>query len=249
MTKATILNTRPVAQTESTREVFQQRGFNVIDFPCIEIISVRNKDKVIAQLEHINNRDVIIFTSQYAVQYAYKISPRWQIKEPATVIAVGTKTAQVLEQNFSGNIWIPALQNSQGVIDLLRGIKHFETIKLVSAEGGRNIIRGFAMDNKIELTQINVYKRQLPVIKTELLRQIEQTDNLYILATSVSTINNLKALLPQKLWNKTLSKKIICASARIEIAASGMGFKITENMDTANPEAIAKKLIVQEKQS
>ncbi|MBL4659383.1 MAG: uroporphyrinogen-III synthase [Alcanivoracaceae bacterium] len=249
MTKVTILNTRAIAQAESTREALQQRGFDVIDFPCIEIISVRSKDKVIAQLEHINNKDVIVFTSQYAVQYAYKINPRWQIKETAIVIAVGTKTAQILEQNFSGEIWVPTQQNSQGVIDLLQGIKYFETIKLISAEGGRKVIQRFAMDNKIDLTQINVYKRQLPLIKTELFQQIEQTDNLYILATSVSTINNLKALLPQKLWDKILSKKIICASARIETVVSGMGFKITENMDTANPEAIAEKLNIQEKQS
>ena len=249
MTKVAILNTRPVAQAESTREAFQQHGFDVIDFPCIEIISVTNKDKVIAQLEHINNRDVIIFTSQYAVQYAYKISPHWQIKETTIVIAVGTKTAQILEQSFSGNIWIPTQQNSQGVIDLLQGMKHFETIKLISAEGGRNVIQNFAIDNKIDLTQINVYKRQLPVIKTELLQQIEQANNLYILASSVSTINNLKKLLPQKLWTKILSKKIICASARIEAAASRMGFKITKNMDTANPVFIAEELTVQEKQS
>ena len=244
MTKVTILNTRPVAQTESTHNAFRQRGFDVIDFPCIKIIAVKNKDKVIAQLEHINNREVIIFTSQYAVKYAYKINPQWQIKETSIVIAVGSKTAQTLEQNFSGDIWIPAQQNSQGVIDLLQGIKHFETIKLVSAEGGRNIIQNFAMDNKIELTQINVYKRQLPDIKIELLQQIEQTDNLYILASSVSTICNLKALLSQKLWDNILSKKIICASARIEAAASKMGFKITENIGSANPEVIAEKLLV-----
>jgi len=240
--KYTVLNTRLNQQQAETKKCFEDYGFKVISFPCIEIVEEENKHKVVSQLDSCDLNDVIIFTSQHAVRYAYKLNPDWDISNSIAVVAVGKKTAQILEQNFAGHIWIPERQDSIGVLDLLRGFKYFDGIKLITAANGRDVIQGFAAKKQIKIDQINVYKRQLPQVDNNSLSLIEKTDNLYILATSVVTILNLHRLLPENIWNKILKNKLICASSRIEKAALDLGFIKTENMSTANPKKMAVEL-------
>lgn len=238
---ATILNTRPAALQQYTHEAFVKQGFKVIDFPCIEIVDVKNTETVIFQLDQINTSDVIIFTSQYAVRYAFKLNPKLNLPNKTVVIAVGTKTSQVLEQNYSGGIWIPEQQNSEGVIDLIKGLANCESIKLISAENGRKLIQLYAQDHTIKFEQINVYQRQLPTVNTQTIQTLAQTSFLYILVTSVTTLNNLKALI-ESTWPELLKQSVICASSRIQEAAKKLGFNNTLNCQTANPELIAEQL-------
>ena len=238
---ATVLNTRPVTLQKSTHHAFVKQGFNVIDFPCIEIVSVNNVDKVFTQFNKLKAKDVIVFTSQYAVKHAFKINPKLLIPVKATVIAVGTKTSQILEQNYSGNIWIPKQQNSEGVIDLIQGLAKCESIKLISAENGRNVIQYFAENHRLKFEQFNVYQRKLPSINKQSFQTIEQTNSLYILATSVTTLNNLK-ILTSYLWSNILNQTVICASSRIQKVAQEFGFNKTLNCQSADPELMAEKL-------
>ena len=241
MTKPTILNTRPAALQSSTTEAFIKHGFKVINFPCIEIAQVNNPQSAVNLMTVINKQDCVIFTSQYAVKYAYKIYPEFSIPDNAVVITVGTKTAHVLEQYYKGHIWTPEQQNSQGVIDLLKGLANCHAIKLISAEDGRELIQKYALKNKIQLLQINVYKRQLPPFDDKTIKIIKQTNPLIILATSETTLNHLKILLKNN-WNDLLNQSVICVSARIQEIANGLGFIKSYNMQTANPQILAEKL-------
>ena len=119
MTDITLLNTRPLAQQQVTYDVFVNKGFNVINCACIEIQATDNKQAAIAQIANIKASDVLVFTSQHAVNYAFKLNPDWNISIQNTIIAVGSKTAECLEQNTSNDIFVPHLQNSEGVIELL----------------------------------------------------------------------------------------------------------------------------------
>lgn len=241
MTKPTILNTRPAALQPSTSDAFTKHGFKVINFPCIEIAQANNPQSIVNQLTLINKQDCVIFTSQYAVRYAYKVYPEFSIPDNAVVITVGSKTAHVLEQHYKGHIWTPEQQNSQGVIDLLKGLADCQIIKLISAENGRELIQKFALKKKIQLQQINVYKRQLPTVDDETIKTIKQTNRLIILATSETTLNHLKILL-KNTWSDLLNQSVICASARIQEMAKSLGFKESYNMQTANPQILAEKL-------
>jgi uroporphyrinogen-III synthase len=242
MSKPSILNTRAYAQQQMTTKVFTDQGFAVINFPCIEIVDVDDSTVPFSQLHKIGAHDAVIFTSQHAVNYAFKISPQWLLPDSAIVIAVGAKTAEVLEQHCQSHIWIPAQHNSQGVIDLLKGLKHYEKIQLISAAHGRQLIQSYAQSNDKQWAQINVYKRQLPQADATTIKKIKHTEQLYILATSVTILTNLKLLLPQTLWRQLLNNKVVCASARIASAAQAMGFAHICNMNTANVATIAAKL-------
>ncbi|VAW42314.1 hypothetical protein MNBD_GAMMA01-1095 [hydrothermal vent metagenome] len=242
MCRATILNTRPIWQAQYTADVFRQHGFAVIDFPCIEIANINNTATIIKKLNSSNPKDVIIFTSQHAVTHAFKINPTWQISDTAIVIAVGEKTAQCLEQNSHWDIWTPKQHNSAGVIELLKGIQSINAIQLITAKYGRDLIQKYATASGITLQQINVYKRQVPKPDKEVIQQIAQTDNLLVLATSVTTLMNLQILLPNKLCNQIQASQLICVSDRIAATARAMGFLHIENLATTNMDKLAKLL-------
>jgi|GEM_PF-2017523 len=241
MTKPTILNTRPLDLQQNTNDAFLHYGFKTINFPCIEIVSVKNKEKASQQLINIDAYDTVIFTSQYAVRHAYRISPELLFPNETTVICVGIKTAEVLEQHFSGHIWIPEQQNSEGVIDLLNGLVRCQSIKIISADNGRNLIQKYAINNALNFEQINVYKRQLPSITINTVKRLHQEERILILATSQTTLINLK-LLTQESWSFLLTQTVACASKRIEQLAKDMGFAATINLQTANSQLIAEKL-------
>jgi uroporphyrinogen-III synthase len=238
----TILNTRPQAQLQHTHEVFAGKGFAVIDFPCIEIVTTTDNKSAIQQLTDISIEDVIVFTSQYAVHHAYRLNPQTNITSQNCVIAIGNKTAEVLEQNYSGHIWVPEHQHSEGTIELIKGLAQCQSIKLITGENGRNAIQAYAQTKHITFEQINVYKRQLPIINNDALKKIQQCEDLLILATSVTTLKHLRQLL-KHIWQDMLLHTVLCASSRIEHAAYQMGFKTTLNSHSANPEKMAAHLI------
>lgn len=242
MTKATILNTRPVDLQKITHDAFSQYAFNVVNFPCIEINSVENRKQVYQQLSDINANDIVIFTSQYAVRFAYNINPNLSFTNETIVICVGTKTAEVLEQYFPGDIWIPKQQKAKGVINLLKGLAQCQSIKLISANNGRDLIQNYALKNDINFVQINVYKRQLPLTPNNIIEKLYQThNNILILATSQTTLIHLKALASES-WDFLLTQTVVCASKRIALKANDMGFTKTVNLRTAEPNLMAEKL-------
>lgn len=242
MNEITILNTRALEQQRKTADLFNAHGFDVINLPCIEIKSISSKQQAIQQLNQVKPDSIIIFTSQNAVNYAFSINPDWVIPQHSTVIAIGTKTAQCLEQYSHINIWVPEKQNSQGTIELLKGVKRSNSINLITAANGRELIQNYAEEKNISLNQINVYQRKIPNINTKINTLIGQTKKLYVLATSVATLINLQKLLSDNQWNNIKPNKLLCASKRIALKAQELGFSNVMNLQTANPEKIAKIL-------
>lgn len=242
MTPTTILNTRPEFFSQSTTQVFEDNGFAVINLPCIEITVTKNRAETISKLKQISDKNAVIFTSQHAVTFAYQLQPALRLTKQNTVITVGTKTAELLEQYCHADIWVPEKQNSQGVIELLQNLKDIKSIKLITAANGREEIQLFAQKQGIKLEQINVYQRQLPQANPEISQQIKQNNKLITLATSVTTIKNLKQLVTEATWQYLLNQRIACASLRIAQEAKKQGFKKLINTQSADPLIISQLL-------
>lgn len=241
MPNGIILNTRPLSQSSQTCEDFSNCGFEVINFPCIEIVQSKNTQQCLRLFNKISPKSLVIFTSLQAVVYAFKIVPNWKISQSSVVMAVGTKTEQYLEQYIDNTIFVPDQQNSQGVINLLQGIKINSSITLITAENGRQEIHKYAKDNGIALSQINVYSRQLPTCNGPL-EWINDNLDISILATSISILVNLKLLLENRDWLILQNQLVVCASTRIENYAHKIGLKNTMNTGSANPKVMAQKL-------
>lgn len=235
-----LLNTRPADQSARTRVAFEECGFTVIDLPCIEMIGATDVVATQNRMQAVSAGDAVVFTSQYAVRYAFALYPQWRIDESCQVMAVGAKTAEVLEQNFSGHIWIPEQQNALGIIDLLKGMGHANPIKLISAPGGTQYIQQFAKDQGLIFEKINVYQRQQPQWSNADLEKIEACEPLYVIVSSVTTLEHLFKGLPTNIWHEILNASLICASSRIASAAQSMGFKYLLNASSADPSVMAK---------
>lgn len=240
MFKGTVLNTRPISSLQATNDAFKTLGFDVIDFPCIEIVQSKNPEQCKALISQIKTDSIIVFTSQHSVTYAFQIFPDWQIPKQSIVIAVGLKTAQCLEQHVINNIFVPEKHNSQGVIDLLDGLKNKKSLALISAENGRHKIQKYVIENNMELSQINVYERQLP--NPHQTKWLCDKSNINILATSKTILNNLKLLLTKDQWMSIHKQVFVCASSRIENHANKLGLENTLNTQSANPKKMAQKL-------
>ena len=237
MTK-TILNTRAVEQQKHTQEIFEKNGFQVINFPCLEIVTVSDTDFVRKQIIETSHSDVFVFTSQNAVIHAFKIQPNWKISKNATVIAVGNKTAEILEQHYSGDIWVPEKHNSEGAIELIKGLKKTLSLALITGKLGRDEIQNYCESNKIKLTQINVYQRQIPTVDSDVIQEIQNSKDLLILATSTTTLAHIKKMVSEDLYKKLQQQTIISASDRITEFAMKQGFQNIMTTNTADPEKI-----------
>ena len=242
MTETTILNTRPEFSSQRTAQIFENNGFSVINLPCIAITVTNNPSEIIAKLNKIAANDTLIFTSQHAVTFAYQLYPQLKLTKEHTVITVGTKTAEILEHHSHADIWVPEKQNSRGVIELLRNLKDIQNIKLITAANGREEIQNYAINKLINLEQVNVYQRKLPHVNSDVFKQIEQTNRLVIIATSISIITNLKQLAPKAIWQFLKTQTIACASQRIARQALKQGFENIINTQSANPLQIAQFL-------
>ena len=241
MIKFTILNTRPKPSTAETEQVFLESGYKVINLPCITIEPTID-GKVKKKLQEITDQDIIIFTSQYAAINAFKLLPQFKLNNNAVVIAVGTKTAEYLEQLTSVDIWVPKQQNSHGVIDTIKGLRQLPSIKLITAPSGRTLIQDYAKNNGINLEQINVYKRVSPHVDEKKITSILSIKHLIVLVTSVTTLENLKNIIPTSQWNNFLKNKVVCASNRILNAAKKMGFSNGVNANSSNPKIMADSI-------
>jgi uroporphyrinogen-III synthase len=232
MTNPTIVNTRPKNLQLESNQAFIEAGFDVVELPCIEIVE-SDSSHVRSHLESIKENDIVIFTSQFAVHFAFKLFPNLKFNDSNVLITVGSKTAEVLEQNSTVAIWIPEKQNSEGVIELLRGLRKIQKIVLISAAQGRQEIQSYAKLNNISMQQINVYKRIVPDVDCETLDRLDGLSEFQTLATSATTIANLKKILPERQWQKTLKNNLICASERIAMKAIDMGFEKVINANSA----------------
>jgi uroporphyrinogen-III synthase len=241
MTDRIIINTRPQELQLESNQLLTLAGFDVIELPCIEI-SANNTLNSVQQLKSISANDIIIFTSQFAVSNAYKLKSSLKFSESNILICVGTKTSECLELKTTLPIWVPEKQNSEGVIELLKGLKSISRIVLITGAEGREEIQNYANQNGIGLQQINVYKRVVPVVTTKQVDRLKQDNKFQTLATSTTTLINLKQMLSEQVWQKFLINELICASSRIQQKAIEMGFKKTLNVETANIEKIIAAL-------
>ncbi|MFK8010942.1 MAG: uroporphyrinogen-III synthase [Marinicellaceae bacterium] len=242
MSVGTILNTRPIAYKSQTHKAFHKKGFSIIDFPCIEIAAPNDMNQVKNQLNDIKSKGIIVFTSPQAVRFAFKIKSEWKIPQPILIIAVGPKTAEMLEQYTSHNIFTPEQHNSHGVIELIQGLNYSDSMTLICAKGGRQRIKKFALDNRINFSQINVYQRKIPS-NVSAFDWIDCDNlNVSILATSINSLDNLKILTGKSHWLKLKDQLLVCASKRIETHAHEIGCLNTLNTNSANPKVMSNKL-------
>lgn len=225
LSKTSIVVTRPNTQNQTICSELTALGANPIAFPCIEINSYNNFNKLMLN-KMLPNCQLVIFISTNAVQFGFKAFPNLieQVANSCQFVAVGAATSQALndqgikqvltpEDNFDSEelLKLPALQNVDQT-----------SVLLIKGKGGRALISQTLENRGASVQSIDVYQRTLP--KSVNLDALNTKIDL-ILFTSSESVNNFLALTPKTLQSTLLCCQTIVGHVRIAEKVTALGFK------------------------
>jgi uroporphyrinogen-III synthase/AcrR family transcriptional regulator len=191
-----IVLTRTIEQSKESASLFSELGANVIVFPTLEIVPPSSWQKFDEVLLSSKKIDFIIFTSVHAVTMFIKRCKELDKQidfEKVKVVAVGSKTKSVCEENNILVDLVPRKFSGEGVLEELS--KYDLKDKLIfiprSAIGREDLPKGLKELGAIIIT-VPVYNVYLP--STESIREnIEQLNSSkpdVFIFTSPSTFEN-----------------------------------------------------------
>lgn len=233
-----VLVTRPIRQASGLVELIEQQGGEAIVFPVIEITAIDVK-----QWGEWNPQQTnwLVFVSRNAVEHFLQDLP---LPLPAHVklVAAGEGTAQALRQNGLTVDLQPELSNgSAGLLQLpeWQQMAHQQVV-IVRGEGGRELMADTLRARGANISYLEVYRRQLPTVSSELQQQACSAD--WLTATSANGVTNLLSLLSAS-CPQILQKPLLVVSERIKAFALEQGFKQVHVSLDASDGAIIKRLI------
>lgn len=192
----TIVLTRTVEQSKESSAIFSELGANVIIFPTLEIVPPNNWNAFDELVLSNKKIDFIVFTSAHAVTMFIKRSNEINKQidfRIIKVVAVGTKTKSVCEENNIKVDILPKKFSGEGVVEELS--KHDLKNKIVfiprSAIGRDDLPKGLE-EQGAKIISVPVYNVSLPS-KESLQNNIEKLNSVkpdVFIFTSPSTFEN-----------------------------------------------------------
>lgn len=110
-----IITTRP---EEKTIPAISSRCFEIVNIPVTRL-RVNSKFSI-AEISEFNP-DIAIFTSTYGSEIFLDAGGKAALGHETKIIAIGNRTADVLEKTFP-DVIVPEEQTSKGVVNVLRGM-------------------------------------------------------------------------------------------------------------------------------
>lgn len=210
-----VLVTRAKHQAQSLMQQLTQAGVQAVLFPTLDIIGLESQPT-------IQDADCFIFTSSNAVRHAKP--DLFSVAKHRLVLAIGDTTAQCLQQqgidvyvhtqqmNSEGLLALPVLQQCQG-----------QKIVIVTGEGGRDVLITGLQQRGAEVMRVNVYRRAQPKVSLPAVKKLKNQPIHIIIITSVSTFDNLIAILGEQAHTWLQDKQFIAFSQRIAERISAFG--------------------------
>lgn len=222
-----VLNTRPKDQAATLNQKIHAAGGRCIDFPVLEIQAT--PEDWISKLPALDTVSKAIFTSTNAVHYCFNALEKASIQWPdrIEVIAIGSATAESLNQRMGLTSYIPAIADSENLVNLpmLLAANH-DTVLLFKGVGGRTVIAETLIARGLNLISLDVYQRCLPSIDQKKIESLWNNPDIdIILLTSEQSINNLFTLLGDFGRDWLCKTPCIVLSERLAKAATDAGIK------------------------
>lgn len=213
LTDLTVLVTRPSPAGEVLCEEIRRQNGKAIFFPTLDIVPIPTNIPV------FNQYDWVIFISPQAVYYAPPISDKIKIA------AMGEGTRAALQEKQLVVDACPTTPSTEGFLALsefqhLHGMK----IAIMKGEGGRETLRAALISRGAIVTEITVYRRDLPKIDTQpVIAQLRNHAVNVVICTSNTGLVNLKILLSNA-WQVLQNIPLLVISDRQRSKALELGF-------------------------
>ena len=219
----TVVITRPAGTAASMARRVRARGGVPMLLPGLSLRGVSDQAVARAALQHALADDLLIFTSPAAVAFAAALSP---LLSSATVLAVGQGTASALQRHGMRVAWVPARQDSEGLLDhpALREPAG-KRVALIGAPGGRGLLGEQLATRGAQLRELHVYRRVAPRLDRRHVDALLQLPtSALILLSSAEALSHLCRLLPPPALARLLATTAVVSSERLAAAASAAGF-------------------------
>ena len=157
-----VLVTRPAHQAEGLCDLIEAAHGRPVRFPTLEVLGPADKHAARAALSIASRADMLIFVSANAVQFAFPLLPD-QLPLDIAIAAVGRATARALAETGLDATLVPERMDSEGLLALpaLEAVSG-KSIVILRGNGGRELLAEVLGKRGARVTQVEVYRRQLP---------------------------------------------------------------------------------------
>ncbi len=236
----TVVITRPQHRIEQAEQDYQQAGFETLAMPCFAIQT--NTEVTPEQLAHAERAPLILIFNSNAIKHLLLLKPDFTLSENTTVMGVGEGVADYWQDHFDQPILTPASQDSAGMMALL---DHYqpESLVILTAAGGLDLVRRYCIKHQIHYQQINTYQRVPLSLNFEVLSEkLHQHEELILTATSGLILEHFWQQCPENLKQAVVALPLISGADRITQIAEEMGFKEIYTADSPSNSDMIKAL-------
>lgn len=212
----TIVLCRAKNQIGSSSSLFKKFGFNVIEFPTIEITEPKDWTEF-DNLFQSKKFDLIIFTSSNAANYFFnrfnKINYGFNFID-TLIVAVGSKTAEVCKELFSKVDIVPKDYSAKGILETLNQFDLVnKNILIPQSEIAKQDLADELRKRQANVFQVTVYRNVLPNRNElkDIIEQIKITPIDAFVFTSPSTYRNFLILMEIDNPKEFFGEKILAA--------------------------------------
>lgn len=246
--KYNILVTRPKHQAETLCHLIEQKGWNAIRFPTLDIVSVNNSS-IQEQLKTMDQWQWLIFISANAVNFAIKANDgKIDCFKRISIAAIGKTTEKAL---CDAGLTVALLPENEFSSKGLLATKEMNYVKgksclIVRGASGLETLANTLKARGATVDYMEVYKREMPVYENahffDILLQQGKLDAITI--TSGDALTNLLWLIGDELKAKLVFVPLIVISKRIKKLAEKHKFKQIAVTEKPGDAAIIKTLMM-----
>ncbi|MBK0064725.1 MULTISPECIES: uroporphyrinogen-III synthase [unclassified Acinetobacter] len=197
------INTRPTVRAEQLNQSLQAKGYEVIDYPLLELIESPYSDELVRLYQQLAQTQVVVVVSPTAAEiglrYLHRSGIDIQQLKHIQWVAVGKSTADYLAR-YQLNAEVPAIETSEGMLQLemFKQPSRLKQIAFWRGEGGRQFMMQHLASQGIEVLNFVLYSRHCPLETVEYLpiltsRILAEQEKVWVLMSSeASWLNWLK---------------------------------------------------------
>ena len=210
-----VVVTRSRGQASAFAEMLIDRGATTIEFPTIDVIPPSTWDELDHAIDAIESYQWVIFTSANAVRFFFeRLRGRGRdirLLKGVKICAVGSKTAESVEQHGLRADLIPAEFKAEGVLEALGGTNvKGQKFLIPRAKKAREIIPDRLRELGAEVTVATAYENVKPTSDADRVRKLFQEKKIAAVTfTSSSTVHNFIEIIGQKEYKSLLDGVVV----------------------------------------
>ncbi len=241
------ISTVSIHKSVEIRNIFEQLGATVVDFPMTELLAVEQTPAIQKAIWQIEKFQWIIFTSANGVRYFHRllkeIGKVSKIPSGVKIAAVGVKTALELENNGRNADYSGTKNTAENLVNELMEKESLANLNILLPLG--NLAPGTLQTrlSKIaNVTRIDVYKTVKTVVTdTEPIERIKKNRYDLVLFTSPSGVVNFADTVEPEYVNREL--RVASIGEVTTRAAERYGLTCMITAGTSTYEGLANEII------